>query len=115
MAAARCPAVGFSAAQLTHKPSAAIASSVVGPMAANCRDVKEILAGCVGVLRTNVSHLYPRQLVARQPADRLQAELHPRWAEESDAGRRSLWTWSLMNNSTQQRSPKVLVFTCSVK
>lgn len=35
IAAARCSAVGFSAVQLTYKPSAVIASCVVGPMAAN--------------------------------------------------------------------------------
>lgn len=37
IAAARCSAVGFSALQLTHKPSAVMASCVVGPMAANCK------------------------------------------------------------------------------
>lgn len=55
--AARCPAVGFSAVQLMHKPSAAIVSSVVGPMAANCRDVEEIL-------RAVSSHLLFRVLRA---------------------------------------------------
>lgn len=35
IAAARCSAVGFSAVPLTHRPSAVIASCVVGPMAAN--------------------------------------------------------------------------------
>lgn len=35
IAAARCSAVGLSAVQLTHRPSAAMASCVVGPMAAN--------------------------------------------------------------------------------
>lgn len=38
IAAARCSAVGFSAVQLTHKPSAVMASCVVGPMAANWRN-----------------------------------------------------------------------------
>ena len=44
IAAARCSAVGFSATQWTHKPSAVIASCVVGPMAANCR--KGSSSGC---------------------------------------------------------------------
>lgn len=64
MAAARCPAIGFSAVQLTRKPSAAIASSVVGPMAANCRDVEEILRAvsicCFRVSRIKTAHLYLR-------------------------------------------------------
>lgn len=47
IAAARCPAVGFSAVPLMHNPSAAMASSVVGPMAANCGDVGEIFQGRV--------------------------------------------------------------------
>ena len=35
IAAARCSAVGFSAVLLTHRPSAVMASCVVGPMAPN--------------------------------------------------------------------------------
>lgn len=91
MAAARCPGVGFSAVQLTRKPSAAIASSVVGPMAANCRDVLEIRrAVSVCLLFSSVSYLYLRELFTREPAYHLQAKPNPRWAEESDAGWNSL-------------------------
>lgn len=40
--AARCSAVGFSAVALTHRPSAVIASCVVGPMAANWKPKKKV-------------------------------------------------------------------------
>ncbi len=41
IAAARCSAVGFSAVQLTHRPSAVMASCVVGPMAASWKQRTE--------------------------------------------------------------------------
>lgn len=72
MAAARCPAVGFSAVQLTRRPSAAIASSVVGPMAPNCGDVKEISGAATGGGGENVAPLSeaaaPRTACAPSPS-----------------------------------------------
>lgn len=43
IANAKCSAVGFSAVQPTHRPSAVIASCVVGPMAANWKQKKVLM------------------------------------------------------------------------